>query len=94
MPDHVHALVAVPADRSLTVVVRRWKAFLHTQAGIEWQSGFFDHRLRSDESEEQKAEYIRMNPVRAKLVKRQEDWPFVWPAPLVDAGAAGTTRPT
>ncbi len=94
MPDHLHALVALPADKKLAVAVRRWKAYLHANCGIEWQSGFFDHRLRSDESEDQKADYIRMNPVRAGLVARAEEWPFAWPLPRGDGGSSGTTRPT
>jgi putative transposase len=83
MPDHLHALVAVPTDRSLAVVIRRWKAYQRAQLGIEWQSGFFDHRLRSNESLDEKAHYIRMNPVRAGLVVRHDDWPHVWPRPDV-----------
>lgn len=35
-----------------------------------WQRDFFDHRLRSIESAAEKAQYIRMNPVRAGLVNR------------------------
>jgi len=90
MPDHLHALVALPADRALSVVVRRWKAYLHTECGIQWQSGFFDHRLRSDDSEEQKADYIRLNPVRAGLAVRPELWPYVWPpTPGEKAGPGG-----
>jgi len=79
MPDHLHALVAVPRVESLPSVVRKWKAFQCTTLGIDWQSGFFDHRLRSDESEEEKYIYIRMNPVRAGFVARPGDWPHVWP---------------
>lgn len=79
MPDHVHALLAVPADRSLPVVLRRWKAYQTRVFSVNWQSGFFDHRLRSVESLEEKVDYIRMNPVRAGLVAKAEDWAFVWP---------------
>jgi putative transposase len=41
-----------------------------------WQTGFFDHVLRSQESEDEKWQYIYMNPVRADLVNRPEDWPY------------------
>jgi REP-associated tyrosine transposase len=40
------------------------------------QGAFFDHVLRSYESYSQKWEYVRMNPVRAKLSKTPEDWPY------------------
>ena len=78
MPDHVHALAAVPADESLLRVVRSWKRFLARQAGLEWQRDYFDHRLRNDESCEEKCAYIRNNPVRAGLVASPELWPYVW----------------
>ena len=82
MPDHLHALLAVARDRQLTKTVTAWKSYQTKSLQIEWQAGFFDHRLRSDESLEEKANYIRMNPVRAGLVARHEHWPHVWePAP-------------
>jgi adenylate kinase family enzyme len=59
-------------------VLSCWKRFVARKTGIEWQKGFFDHRLRQDESLEEKTQYIRMNPVRAGLVQRPEDWPHVW----------------
>lgn len=79
MPDHVHALLAVPKGESLPDVVRMWKGYQTKSHGISWQTGFFDHRLRSGESEQQKTDYIRMNPVRAGLVVQPEDWPYYWP---------------
>lgn len=79
MPDHVHALMAVPKGESLPNVVRMWKGYQTKKLSINWQTGFFDHRLRSNESEQEKADYIRMNPVRAGLVARPEDWHYVWP---------------
>jgi putative transposase len=41
-----------------------------------WQRGFFDHLLRNSESYGQKWDYLWMNPVRAGLVDKPEDWPF------------------
>ncbi len=41
-----------------------------------WQPGFFDHVLRNDESYSQKWEYVRENPVRARLVPRADDWQY------------------
>lgn len=82
MPDHVHGLISLPPDRELGTTLAAWKPYLTKTAPIEWQAGFFDHRLRSDESLQEKAHYIRINPVRAGLVKRPEDWPHIWEAPL------------
>lgn len=78
MPDHLHALLAVPPDRQLARTIATWKSYQTKSLGIDWQSGFFDHRLRSDESLHEKAHYIRMNPVRAGLVQRPEAWPHMW----------------
>jgi hypothetical protein len=41
-----------------------------------WQEGFFDHVLRSSESDAQKWEYVHLNPVRAGLVADAEEWPY------------------
>jgi len=46
------------------------------EAGAVWQEEFFDHVLRSEESYEEKREYILLNPVRANLTKTVEDWPW------------------
>jgi REP element-mobilizing transposase RayT len=47
-----------------------------TAGATLWQSGFFDHMLRHEESYGQKWEYVRQNPVRAGLVAKAEDWPY------------------
>jgi putative transposase len=41
-----------------------------------WQKGFFDHLVRSERSYEEKWQYTRDNPVRAKLVSHSEEWPY------------------
>ena len=77
MPDHLHSLISLPRDEDLSKIISAWKRFTARDAGIHWQSGFFDHRIRSDESLEEKAHYIRTNPVREGLVAKPEDWPYV-----------------
>lgn len=76
MPDHLHALLAFPPHEQMSEVFRNWKAFTARRAGVKWQRNYFDHRLRSDESWEEKAAYIRMNPVRRGLVAQPTEWPF------------------
>jgi len=46
------------------------------QRGKAWQAGFFDHALRGRESYSEKWEYVRLNPVRAGLVSKPEEWPY------------------
>ena len=84
MPDHVHAFVALD-DRK--ILLSAWAKSLKNaisralrQSAIEsphWQKGFFDHVLRSAESYSQKWHYVLQNPVRAGLVSRWEDWPYL-----------------
>ena len=83
MPDHVHLFVALPIDG---IALPRWVQSLRTVIGKRLlrlgihkphrQEGFFDHLLRSYQSYSQKWEYVRMNPVRAKLCDRPESWPY------------------
>ncbi len=77
MPDHCHALLSFPQERLIQKTVAAWKRWTSAQCGVEWQSNFFDHRLRGNESFEHKAAYILENPVRAGLVITAEDWPYV-----------------
>jgi hypothetical protein len=46
--------------------------------GIRWQRDFFEPRIRRDENLREKADYILLNPVRAGLVDKPENWPFVF----------------
>lgn len=79
MPDHLHALLSFPpSDKPIRGIVSIWKEWTNKDMGIIWQDDFFEHRLRHDESRRQKADYILANPVRAKLVSRPEDWPYVY----------------
>jgi REP element-mobilizing transposase RayT len=41
-----------------------------------WQAEFFDHLIRSDESYDEKWEYVRNNPVRAGLVTSADTWRY------------------
>ena len=80
MPDHVHALVSFHPGVGMRRLLSAWKRFTAHSYGIRWQRDFFDHRLRDDESFEEKAYYIRENPVRANLIQTAEEWPHVWTA--------------
>lgn len=77
MPDHFHALISIPSDRTLSDLMGRWKRYTATKADIVWQKNFVDHRLRSGESWLEKAEYIRTNPTRAGLIREGERWPYI-----------------
>lgn len=76
MPDHLHGIVTFPLRFHMRDIMSDWKRWTATKLGIEWQDGFFDHRLRSIESAAEKGNYIRNNPVRAGLVADFREWPY------------------
>ena len=76
MPDHWHGLISFPGPRSMKQVIGKIKGWLQRSQGIVWQTGFFDHRLRSWESAKEKRQYILNNPVRAGLANDISDWPY------------------
>ena len=81
MPDHIH-LVVNPGPTGLPEAVRRLKGRLSVwwrEAGDGqslWQSSYFDHRIRSSESFNEKCAYVLQNPVRAGLVKTDSEYPW------------------
>ncbi len=79
MPDHLHLLASFPSAPGLRATVGAWKSFTAKAGGFSWQTDFFEHRLRAGESFEEKAHYVRMNPVRAGLCEDWAEWPHRWP---------------
>ena len=77
MPDHLHMIVTFDLQRGIQATLTAWKGFQAKELGIKWQSGFFEHRLRTGNEFNEKAAYIRMNPVRKRLVESPELWPYV-----------------
>jgi putative transposase len=83
MPDHLHLLLTPGATTSLERAMqlvkggsshRIHRAQSHTMQ--IWQDGFFDWTIRDESDWRIKANYIRMNPVKAGLIARAEDWKF------------------
>jgi putative transposase len=79
MPDHVHALLTpapeISLERAMQFVKGGFSFRLKSRLPV-WQASFTNHRVREWEDYEHQREYIRMNPVRARLVDRAEDYPF------------------
>ena len=79
MPDHVHLMLSFPGtQKRIQTIVSKWKEWTAKSLHINWHRDFFEHRLRKEESLVEKADYILANPVRAGLVERTEDWPYVF----------------
>ena len=78
MPDHLHALIAFSPNEIMKDRIARFKSYQARNYGILWQDGFFDHRIRSDVEYQEKATYIRQNPVRAGFCTNTANWTYVW----------------
>ncbi len=82
MPDHLHLLVATPSGVDLVQFVRHFKQlsahrFKREASGSAlWQPRFYDHGLRREEEVLDVARYIWENPVRARLVESEAEYPF------------------
>jgi putative transposase len=82
MPNHVH-LIAVPRDeaglaRAIGEAHRRYTNYINARAGF--RGHLFQNRFGSvvmDDTHLLTAlRYVSLNPVRARLVARAEDWPW------------------
>jgi putative transposase len=77
MPDHMHLLVALGNVNDLAACVRLFKGrrVPHLRPiNVQWQRGYFDHRMRADEDRLSLFLYIFLNPYRAKLLSPSESW--------------------
>jgi REP-associated tyrosine transposase len=93
MPDHVHLLFTplrdedgwpYPLHKVLTMIKGTSARDINKLlggAGPVWQDESFDHVLRSEERLREKADYIRMNPVRKGLVQTPEEYRWLWMQP-------------
>jgi len=95
MPDHVHLLFVALRDANgwpfpvvdilqclKSVTAHRINKLLGL-SGPLWEEESFDHVPRSDEGLKANCEYIRQNPVEAGLVRRPEDYRWLWIDPEV-----------
>lgn len=82
MPNHVH-LILVPADadglgRAVGEAHRRYTNFINARG--RWTGHLFQSRFASvtlDDTHLMRAvRYVSLNPVRARLAARAEDWPW------------------
>ncbi|HTR27461.1 MAG TPA: transposase [Terriglobales bacterium] len=79
IPDHFHLLITPSPQISLERAAQFIKggfSFRLKSSFPVWQPSFTNHRIRDARDFEQHRDYIYMNPVRARLVERPEDYPF------------------
>ena len=83
MPDHMHAVLeGRTSTASLTEFVPVFKQrsahdWKHTFRGSLWQRSYFEHVIRDEEDRLRALRYVLENPLRAGLVTRLEDYPYV-----------------
>ncbi|WP_029920903.1 REP-associated tyrosine transposase [Nevskia soli] len=90
LPDHLHAIWALPAEDS--DYSGRWRLIKASfsrsvaKAGLAerragtagydlWQSRFWEHTIRDDDDLKRHVDYIHYNPVKHGLVTKAADWP-------------------
>lgn len=91
MPDHLHFMVDLGEEESLSALLRRVKAITSRTVrrvgcdinGPVWMSGFHERLMRDGLNREAAARYIIANPIRAGLVKSCRDYPY-WDAVWLD----------
>ena len=84
MPDHIHALLCFPGFSScIKRTIETWKNRTSRKFRIYWQRGFFEHRIRNEDFYEEKAHYIRYNPVRAGYVNHPSEWKWVLDSEMI-----------
>ena len=79
MPNHIHALITpaleISLERAVQFITGGFSFRLKSKLPV-WQPSFTNHRIRDSEDFERHREYIRMNPVRAGLVGKVEDYAY------------------
>ena len=83
MRDHVHLIITPAPIASLEKAIQFIKGGFSYRAKKEaafqgeiWQKGFNERRIKDEIEYQQQAQYIRTNPVQARLVDRAEDYPY------------------
>jgi REP element-mobilizing transposase RayT len=83
MPNHAHLLLTPEAEQRLSAILQSLKSYTANEAnkilrrqGQFWQPESFDRRIRDANHFAKTIAYIENNPVKARLCKRAEDWPF------------------
>ena len=81
MPNHVHILIKVEPQWSLSTIIHAWKSYTAKQAnrllnrqGKFWQEDYYDRYIRDLQHYKATINYIEANPIKAKLCLNKEDW--------------------
>ena len=83
MPNHAHFLIKPLGGHSLSAIMKNCKSFtahecnrLLDRTGKFWQEDYYDRYIRDRDHFEKAINYIEMNPVKAELCEKPNDWKF------------------
>src|SRR6266511_3880001 len=81
--NHVHTLFTPRPGWAWSEIAGSWRSFTAKQCnralgrtGRFWQRDPFDRYIRDRQHFDKTLRYIENNPVKAKLCKQPEDWPW------------------
>jgi putative transposase len=82
MPDHLHLLITPPESVERAVQLIKGGFSFRAKRELEWkfdvwQQGFTDHRIRDEEDWNRYLDYIRNNPIEARLVEDSVLYEFI-----------------
>lgn len=97
MPNHVHTLLTPSAGYELSRILQSLKSYTANEAnkmlgqhGKFWQPESFDRYIRDRKHFVSVVRYIENNPVKARLSRQPEDWP--WSSAWFRASNAGSAH--
>ena len=83
MPDHVHAVIQLGEQQTLSKVLHSIKRYTAreinkhlSRSGALWQKGYTDWGIRTEATLNNTLLYCYRNPVKAGLVKTASDYPY------------------
>ena len=86
MPDHIHVLLTpapeISLERAVQFIKGGYSYRLRKSEKVQvWQESFTNHRVRDAHDYQRHCEYVRMNPMRAGLVRDLTEYPYSsgWP---------------
>jgi len=92
MPDHLHFLITPSGSVEKSVQLIKGGFSFRAKRELDWkgevrQQGFTDHRIRDEEDWNHHLDYIRQNPIRARLVDDSVLYPYMnFPNPTFPRG--------
>ncbi|MFL9610405.1 REP-associated tyrosine transposase [Methylobacillus sp. Pita2] len=102
LPDHLHALIELPANDadyavrwrliksgfSKSIPKQEYRSVVRLERGERgiWQRRYWEHCIRDEADFQAHMDYIHINPVKHGLVASVKDWPYSTFHRLVEQG--------